>query len=365
VKLALVGVSTQPVCGIRDYATTLKPHLEAAGAEVRMVWHDAVPGEPGEASIASLKRQLSQSERSEVILWNYSPFTYGHRGVPTRVPSLLALLRRSGQPLVPVLHELAHNVGDRGTRGLVHGVTQRAALVPILRASKGVVVTTAGRADWLATRRWLPQRPRAFVPVPSNIPVVNGNSHPTSRTGNLVSRIGVFGFRADGVLVDLVAQAVPRSSSNARLVLVGAPGPDTAQADLWRAAAAANGCDLEFTGVLDPSSLSAALADLDLAVFPNSGGPTSRNTTLAALLEHGRPIVAVDGPHRWDALAQERALVLVDQDVSDLASALRQLADSSALRREQGERAREFYRRHQAPAVVAAQLVSFVSEVAL
>ena len=40
-------------------------------------------------------------------------------------------------------------------------------------------------------------------------------------------------------------------------------------------------------------------------------GPTSRRTMLAAALAHGRPVVATDGPNRWDAPVTEGAIVLV------------------------------------------------------
>jgi glycosyltransferase involved in cell wall biosynthesis len=359
-RIIVAGASRSAICGGRDYAATLEPYLRAGGTEVQTVWWDRHLDPSPAEWIERIRATAASGTRPAVILWHYSPFTYGTHGLPLLVPRLLRAFRSTGIPLVPVFHELAYRLDLRGARGRVHGLTQRAALVPILRAASGAIVTTEDREAWLTSRRWLPSVPVAFIPVPSNVPRTGLADH----TPNGTVRVGVFGFRSDGHVREVVTEAVPRSSDRARLVLVGAPGPDSPQADLWRAAATASGCPLEFTGVLEPAALSAALAGLDIVVFPSSAGPTGRKGTLAAALAHGRPVVALDGPERWSKLVEEQAVVLAAHDAGDLAAALAQLAESPELRANQGDQGEDFYRRHQSPEIVAERVLAFARRVA-
>jgi glycosyltransferase involved in cell wall biosynthesis len=73
--------------------------------------------------------------------------------------------------------------------------------------------------------------------------------------------------------------------------------------------------------------------------------------------------VAFSGPEQWDALVEERAVVMVEPDGAALAEALRRLLDHDAERRAQGERAAAFYRRRMSPERVAAQIRAFVAAV--
>jgi glycosyltransferase involved in cell wall biosynthesis len=234
----------------------------------------------------------------------------------------------------------------------------------VLRRSAGAIVTSSDRADWLDTRRWLPRRPVTVVPVFSNVPV----AAPANGAGHGL-RVGVFGFRMVYDQVDAVTVAFARLRErrpDARLVLVGAPGPDSDHADRWRAAMARGGCaeELEFSGVLAPDALSAALAGLDTVVYADPSGPTSRRGTLAAALAHGRPVVALDGPQRWDSLADAGAVVLSPPDPVALAEQLERFAADPELRRRVGERGRAFYERSMAPSVAAERVLAFLEEIA-
>jgi glycosyltransferase involved in cell wall biosynthesis len=354
-RIIVAGASTDPVCGTYDYAATLDPHLRSEDTEVQTVWWERHVEPDPTAWLTRLQRAAVDGSGPAVVLWHYSSFTYGTRGLPLLVPRVVRTLRRTGLPVVPIFHELAYRLDRRGLRGRLQGLTQRAALMPVLRAASGAIVTTQDRADWLSTRRWLAKVPLEFVPVPANVPRTAFDEP----VPNGALRIGVFGFRSDGHVTDVVTEAVPRASERARLVLLGAPGPNSPQADRWRTAAAASSCPLEFTGVLEPEALSVALAGLDIVVFPSSGGPTGRKGTLAAALAHGRPVVALDGPDRWESMVDEQAVVLSEHDAGNLADALRRLAQSPDLRRSQGEQGQDFYRRHQSPEIVAARISAF------
>ncbi|HVS84791.1 MAG TPA: glycosyltransferase [Gaiellaceae bacterium] len=348
-RLLVIGASSTDACGVRDCASVLEPELRELGAEVETLWWDRLREPSADAWLKRLRER-----RADAVLWHYAPTPYGPHGVPTLAPRVAAAARRAGAVAVPFLHELAYDFGRRGWRGFTHAVSQRAALVPVVRAAAGCLVTTEDRLEWLRSRRWLPARPLAFTPVPANVPSAAGP--PARSNGHL--RIGVFGFRSGGgvdpgVVVEAVS-AIP----DARLVLVGAPGPASPEGRSWLATATDRACALEFTGVLEPEPLAAALAGLDIVVSADPAGPTPRKGSVAAALALGRPVVALDGPSTWRPLVDEGGVVVAARE--RLAEALSDLAASAELRARSGELGREFYARTLSARVVAATVLDFV-----
>ncbi len=346
-RLLVVGASSEEICGVRACAQTLEPALARAGAELETVWWERSSGETAH-EFAERAAAAARAHQADATLWHYSVFSYGRRGIPFDVPMLARALARPA-PLVGFLHELAVDWRGRGGRGVVQAAMQRLALRRLVGTLAGAIVTTDGRAAAVGTSVRV-----LSVPVPSNIPPVAERRHDTDGL-----RIGVFGFRTDRIAAETVTGGVA-ALAGARLVLVGAPGPDSPEAERWRRAATAAGCALEFTGLLEPRALSEALAGLDAVILPDPGGPTARRGTLAAALAHGIPVIAFDGPKRWDLLADAGAALLVPVEPTALANGLRGLAADPAARRARGEAGRAFYARTMAPDVVAAQILPFV-----
>ena len=80
---------------------------------------------------------------------------------------------------------------------MLWAVTQRVALLEMLRAVDAVVVTTEERRRWLRSRRWLPRRPVAFAPVFSNLPPPRVSSAASAQAGT-PAVLGMFGYPSDG-----------------------------------------------------------------------------------------------------------------------------------------------------------------------
>jgi glycosyltransferase involved in cell wall biosynthesis len=134
---------------------------------------------------------------------------------------------------------------------------------------------------------------------------------------------------------------------------------------VWQAAARGAGCAdaLTFTGILGEEELAETILDLDVVVLPDEGGPTSRKTTLAAALAYGKAVVALDGPHRWEPLVLEQAVVLAPSTGEGLARELGSLLEDRKRRDQQGERAAAFYRRRMASEVIAASILAFLDSI--
>jgi glycosyltransferase involved in cell wall biosynthesis len=370
VRTAVVGVSSDSICGVRDYATLQADALGGENVSCSMHWLNRTGASFGTArsEFRSWKRELlagRQVESAEVALLHYSVFPFSYRGVPAFVRPTLAALRGLRIPLITVLHEFAYPWGRDGLRGAIWAVSQRGALIDVMRASAAVVLTTDFRVEWLAARPWLPRRPAVVAPVFSNLPpsALVPQAHAESRA------IGLFGYGYEQPTVSLVLDAVRALQSRGfpvGLELLGAPGRSSPVAGAWLDAAQARGMEraVTFSGTLSAQELSDRLAACDVLLFADPSGPTSRKTTLAASLASGRPVVAVDGPRRWAGLTQSEAALVVEPTPRALANALGGLLAEQSSRTALGARGRAFAERNMSVAGSARVVAEVLHDVA-
>jgi glycosyltransferase involved in cell wall biosynthesis len=348
-RTAVVGMSVGATCGVHDHAVLLADALGAEGISSSMhwLWRKERSLRAARSEIREWTRQLTlelDQRDPDAVLLHYSVFSYSYRGVPLFTAPTLAALRRSRGPLIPIMHEFVYPWTHGGWRGKLWAFTQRAALIGVIRAAGAVVVTTDYRAQWLASRRWLPQRPVIVAPVFSNLPApVVGAPDRSSPV------VGLFGYSSEEA-VPLVLDAAERlleRGVGVRLELLGAPGRDSPAGDMWLAAAARRGMEerLSFTGVLAAQALSNALAACDVLLFTDSAGPSPRKGTLAASLASGSAVVSVDGPQLWSELVESQALEVVSPTSEAMADAIERLLSDEGLRGALGARGRAFAER--------------------
>jgi len=101
--------------------------------------------------------------------------------------------------------------------------------------------------------------------------------------------VGIFGYSYESIASALTLDALARlraAGVRARLRLLGAPGADSPSGERWlQQARAAGGAEaLEFSGRLPAQELSDELAACEVLLFPDTVGPDSRKSTLAAAL---------------------------------------------------------------------------------
>jgi glycosyltransferase involved in cell wall biosynthesis len=375
-RIAVVGISTDATCGVRDHATLLAAALaqEHMSCSIHWLTREQQGLAAARAEVAAWAERLASelaATRPDAVLLHYSAFTYSYKGVPLLLRTVLAVLRELGVPLVTVLHEYAYPWGRSGARGATWALTQRAALFQLMRASAAVVVTVDFRAGQLASRRWLPRRPVAVAPVFSNLPQARVERAGTVRGAPTdAPGVGLFGYAAEGVEAELVLDALELLAREGRAVelqLLGAPGADSPGGQAWLAGARARGLQPpSFSGKLAAQELADALAGCQLLLFADSTGPTSRKTTLAASLDSGSAVVAIDGPQSWRELVDDRAALIVAPDAQALARALGELLEDEPRRAELGARGSAFARREMAlgtsAVIVAGVLERAISE---
>jgi hypothetical protein len=347
-RVAVVGVSVGATSGVRDHAALLADALDAQGITCSMHWlmrdRDTLRG--AGAQVRSWTRGLDgELERSgaDAILLHYSVFSYSYRGLPLFVAPVMSALGRSRLPIVAFMHELAFPLHKAGLRGDVWAITQRAALIDVVRRCSAIVLTADFRMQWFDSRGWLPSRPLALAPVfstlPASVPV-----EPATRVGEL---IGLFGYRYDDGATARVLDALGLLRSRGaevRLRLLGGPGAASASGRAWLAGAEHRGLAhaVSFSGTLPAQQLADELARCDVLLFADTPGPSSRKTTLAGSLASGRPLVATDGHRGWSQLTHARAARVVPRSADALAAAVAELLADESEREALGARGRAF-----------------------
>ena len=251
-RIAVVGISTDTTCGVRDHATLLAAALaqEHMSCSIHWLTREQLGFSSARAEVTAWAERLASelaATRPDAVLLHYSAFTYSYKGVPLLLHSVLEALRELGVPLVTVLHEYAYPWGRSGARGATWALTQRAALLQLMRASAAVLVTVDFRAGQLASRRWLPRRPVAVAPVFSNLPQARAGTArdaPADALPAVAPAVGLFGYAAEGVETELVLDALELLAREGRTVdlrLLGAPGGDSPGGQAWLAGA--SGCE--------------------------------------------------------------------------------------------------------------------------
>jgi glycosyltransferase involved in cell wall biosynthesis len=369
-RTAVVGVSTRPICGVRDHAFLLAEELGAENVPCSLHWLSSRA-----QSLASTRAQMRawtralaaelDSAQPDAILLHYSVFAYSYRGMPLFVYPTVATLRRTGIPMITIMHEIAYPWRKGGLKGNVWAATHRAALVEVVRASAAVIVTADFRGEWLSSRPWLPTRPVALAPVFSNLPPPAG----APRRAGAMPVVGLFGYSFEPTTVALVLDAVRRLRDRGvqlRLALLGAPGESSPAGELWKRSAATREVAqaLCFSGTLAAQELSDALAASDIVLYADPAGLASRKGTLAGALACGRPVIALEGRRRWSELVDAEAAHVVARNAAALADALQALLADERAREALGARGRAFAEQAMGVARTAAVVRGFLEEIA-
>ena len=341
----VVGLVPSGASGVRDYGRLLAEELCRQGILTDEMWlvSDGRQVWPSLMASRRLLRWALSAPDNRAVLWQYSAFAYTARGVP--LPGVLfgLVLRLRRVPVVTVLHELAYPWGRRGWRGLVIAVGQRVALGIVLAGSSVIVVTTEHRKKAVQRPAWNFRGQKVHaLPVFSTMGVGT-----EAESQDSLLTVGVIGYSGEDARPALFFAALPyvRSTQSLRIVLLGAPGPRSADGRRWMELARIAGVAdlLEFTGVVSTAELRRRMSGCDVVVLVDEEGPSSRRTMLAGALAHGRAIVATDGSHRWERLVEQGAIVVVPPRPADLGLALRRLLEDRSERMALGARARALY----------------------
>lgn len=295
-SIALVSGSFPPrVCGIADYTSLLAGSLRGLGADV-VVWTGdreaeaqvgrvaPVVGGWDASGLRGLVHALSRGKPGVVHL-QFERSIYNQQ--PAVSLLLPLLLRRAGLPLVTTFHAL-----DGTTRW---GRAHRAALLPLLLLSQGVVVCSHRQLKAVHRLPGVGRR-TTLIPIGSSIPVTHTRA---VRGGKEALRFVYFGFvwRGRNIEVCLRALAAVRGVpgvEEATLNIIGGIRDAEYQAELESLATDLGIREhLRFRGDLPADVISRELATADGVLLPFASGASTGRTTLIAALAHGAPVVTM------------------------------------------------------------------------
>lgn len=344
--------------GVSDYTRNVARGLAQAGDRVQ-VWAPAypgpepadsgveirrVPGDFGPGALLSLWRDFPKSAR---ILVQYVPHAFGWKAM--NVPFCCWLWSRRRDSVWVMFHEVASPV-KRGQPALNNfmGRVHRVMAWITLRSAERVWVTIPAWEKLLRTVK--PQLPPVgWLPVPSNIPVVNdprgviqARASHVEAGGVLLGHFGTYGT-AIAELLRIGLPAVLKQLPTATVLLMGRGSQEFATR--LRADNGDLADRIHAAGALNPEDLSRSISACDLLVQPFAEGVSSRNTSVTASLAHGRPVVTTSGSFTepfWHATGAVR--LASAGDVKGLVSAVAELAGDPGLRERMGTEGVALYR---------------------
>jgi glycosyltransferase involved in cell wall biosynthesis len=323
------------VDGIRDHTRMLEASLSrASGLRVSTQYQLAPPW----------RRRRARLPNDDVVILQYSPFSYARWGLAPWLPALLLALRiRARRPFI-VLNVHEPYVPMSSPRSVAMGLWQRVQLAA-LQLGSDLVFSSIESWTRALSGRW-PRRRVHHLPVGSNLPDMRdarAEERERMKLGDDGLILACFGrdhpsWLSEHVIVS--ANAVSRTGRRTVLLSLGAEAPRL------------DGLDpavvLDAPGYLATEAIARRLAAADIFLSPLIDGVSTRRGTLMAALQHGLPIVGTAGP-LTDSILLESSSALSLVAVGDLdgfADEVRRLADEAAERQSMRGAGRRLYERN-------------------
>jgi len=334
----IVPASSERFDGVRDFASHLAAALAPAGGVVSFTTADDAAPAPGTAVLQGW-RALDPRAAPRVAYVNYVPQAWLRRDLP----ALLSRLRRAregGVKVVFIVHEYQVDPAPSPKRAAARLVFRRMARAFAARAD--ALVTTHGFVADLARADGLDRLcDIATIPAGSNIPEPEPSVRATP-----ADRIVMFG-QPSGMRPSMVGAAARLAErGGVRLVWICRRGGEAAA---WMREHGLPQAAIDVAAGLDAAAVSRELAGAAIGFAPILDGVSTRRTTVAAMLQHGLPVVGSDGRTTDPLLRDSGAFALVpaaDAAAADAAAAIDALLADSARRARMAGRARALFDAH-------------------
>ncbi|MCR4375954.1 MAG: glycosyltransferase [Acidobacteria bacterium] len=247
---------------------------------------------------------------------------------------------RAGRPVIVTIHEY-WPPPDGSLRRALSRARLRWRVRRVAARASAVVVAQEISAAQLRAAGVLGRRPVHVVPVGSNIaPVANP---PGPRDGGLV----LFGQAAAMDPPVMRALAQWRASAGSQVPLTWVSRSANEAREWWIRVAGGSADAVRWRGGLSESEISAQLQAATLGLAPYADGASARRTTLAALMQHGVPTVALQGVATDGWLVEHGGLALVPGAAPEaFVSAVRALLADAPRRAALSRAARSAYDTH-------------------
>ena len=347
----IVPASPERFDGVRDFASHLATALAPHGrVQTFTTAGDREPA-PGTQVLPSWRALDPRTFPPRTIYVNYIPQSWLRRDLPALLSRIRAA-RAAGARVIVIVHEYQLDPGPSLTRRAARVVFRRMARAFASRAH--AVVTTHGfvaglaRADRLDTRTTL-----ASIPVGSNI------AGPPGQPSTLREGIVMFGQPAG--MAPAVVAAVARAAAARQVPLTWICRSEN-EARAWLARHGVPAEPIRIAAGLDEAAVSHMLNAAAVGFAPNDDGVSTRRTTIAALLQHGLPVIGTDGRTTDPVFRESGAFALAPAgDPAAAAASVDKILLDSALRDRMSAAARGLFEAHLSWPRIAAQYARLAS----
>ena len=304
--------------GVSDYTAQLAPALAKAGQPNR-VWCREL-GSFSQKDLQSAGRLLDQCPPPRRLLLQWVPHGYGYRSMNLGFCRWIA---QRPEPLEIMVHEPGLGFGEGGIRHNAVAAVHRAMAAILLWRAERVWISIPGWEPRLRPYAFGHQLPFTWLPVPSNIPVMEA---PPGRT----NPIGYFGHYDEqsrevlAAILDLLPVPV---------LLLG------------RGAEQIQHRNAIVVGELPADQLSLAIQSCQIMFHWFPGGVSSRRGTVMASLAHRTAVVTNQG--RWtEPLWRESSAVALASDAAGMVLQLENLLANASARETLREKAFWLYKQY-------------------
>jgi len=349
--------------GVSDYTRSVAAGLASQGDEVHVWCSPCAGADPSEVSGVVVHRDLGSISRADLrrvgklldqfpaprrLLVQWVPHAYGHRAMNVGFCRWLSSrAARSGYHLEIMAHETFLPFG-RTWKQTLAAVVQRWMTVLLLRRAERVWISIPFWEDRLRPYTLGRQIPVEWLPIPSNIPVVENPSvlenvrrRYAPDDALLIGHFGTHGWPITPML-ESILQMLGGVLPNARVLLMGVGSREFHDGLIRRTPRL--GSMIQATGPLGAAELSAHVAACDLLIQPYPDGVSSRRTSVMLGLSHGKAVVTTTGELTEPLWKQSGAVALAPAgDTPGFLQLVDELAQNPALRRRIGQASRELY----------------------
>lgn len=284
--------------GIADYTFRLRTEVEELGFGSYVLTLDGAEG-PGVMTIGSWSwpvalqiREIADTHQIDLIHIQYQAGAFDMHPAVNALPTTLTAWLRL--PVLTTFHDL--RVPYLFPKA---GRLRNAVMLRMARASTRAIVTNPGDGRILERAKIATAR----IPLGPSLPGPSRRDPPPGEGRT----VGYFGFpsREKGLLDLLEALSRFEPAERPRLVLVGAPQPDSGTHQYLSVQEVYQFADeldveLEVTGYLPPQEASDRLAACTALSLPFPEGASQRSSALIAALNLGRPVVTTERDLRSD-----------------------------------------------------------------
>lgn len=278
--------------------------------------------------------RVIEAEKPDVILVHYAPHMFQRQGLALAFTPFLLRLSARKLPVITIAHELYYSRKEPLRRQPV-GWIQRIALLPLVTASRRVVVTVPDRLKRM--REIFPRFPDRFrlLPVGRNIapapPGTFRQEHGVPEDATLLLFMGLVHPSKGFPLLERTLEELEARGLSFRLIVMGGGAINHP----W----AVN------LGFVSFNEASRALSACDLALLPLTDGASTRRTSLINALGAGLPVVSTIGRNTDLAFLVDSVRMVPAADERAFIDATAELIQDPVARRALGERGRMLFER--------------------